>query len=423
MTVLDVSAQTYYDAADICAKASSGYFEAFKAGMQSFGDTTNMAGSVGEGKQWADSYDQQCKDIYSMSIDIVLAFDGYAQVLKQAGYNHALADHDPNSGTPAPEAPNTNPSFTLSPQELVSLLVPPSAGGDGRGLVDDGLELAAKVGIPIPDGDTKKLLRSANVWEMLANNDSVTAAPGELERAAALFEQVTSPDANFIDEDLRELKTAASDLAGAYGELAQACRDQKQAHDDLRADLEKLCDDLAKAIAVEVAVSLTLAVAASAVTFGVGAAAVAARTAVAVARIIDKFVDLIRIAVKAAKLRTVVTVQRATAKTKATIARIKDLTAKLAKTLKDQADVIKQFLENKEIVVCTQGALAGGLVDINNQLTAGGEPPDYVVNAVKNCIAGAGVGYAWDRLSPIKRTAAIGAIVSSAAALNQGGGE
>ncbi|MFX0577599.1 hypothetical protein [Nocardia nepalensis] len=50
MTVLDVSAQTYYDAGDICAKAASGYLEAFKAAMRSFGDTTNMAGSVGDGK-------------------------------------------------------------------------------------------------------------------------------------------------------------------------------------------------------------------------------------------------------------------------------------------------------------------------------------------------------------------------------------
>ncbi|RBO94337.1 hypothetical protein [Nocardia puris] len=334
MTVLDVSAQTYYDAADICAKASFGYFEAFKTAMRSFGDTTNMAGSVGDGKTWAESYDQQCRDIYTMSIDMVVALDGYAQVLKQAGYNHALADHDPNSGTPEPAAPNLNPSFTLSPQELVSLLVPPSAGGPGRGLVDDGLELAVKVGIPIPDGDTAKLSRSGDVWHNLANNASVTAAPSELERAAVLFEQVTSPDANFIDEDLRQLKTAASDLGGAYGELAQACRDQKTAHDELREDLRQLCEQLATEIATEVAVNLALSVVASAVSFGVGAAAVAAKTAVAVARIIDKFVDLIKAAVKAAKLRTAVAIERAGARTREIIQRIKELTTELIDKLK-----------------------------------------------------------------------------------------
>ncbi|WP_433197392.1 hypothetical protein ACQP1G_00900 [Nocardia sp. CA-107356] len=334
MTVLDVSPQTYYDAADICAKASSGYFEAFKAAMRSFGDTTNMAGSVGDGKKWAESYDQQCKDIYTMSIDMVLALDGYAQVLKQAGYNHALADHDPNSGQLEPTAPNLNPSFTLSPQELVSLLVPPSAGGPGRGLVDDGLDLAVKVGIPIPDGDTTKLSHSGDVWNNLATNGTVTATPGEIERAAALFEQVTSPDANFIDEDLRELKTAAGDLAGAYGELAQACRDQKKAHDDMRDELVQLVKDLAVELATEVAVDLVFAAVTSCVSFGVGAAAVAAKTAVKVAKIIDKFADLIKRAVQAAKLRAAVKIERATTKTKESIQRIKELSTKLVEKLK-----------------------------------------------------------------------------------------
>ncbi|MFI1234448.1 hypothetical protein [Nocardia salmonicida] len=419
MTVLDVSTQTYYDAAEICAAASSAYFKAFKTGMQSFGDTTNMAGSVGEGKQWAASYDQQCTEIYNMSIDMVLALDSYAQVLKQAGYNHALADHDPGSGTPEPDVPNLNPSFSLSPQELVSLLVPPSAGGDDRGLTDDGLELAAKIGIPIPDGDTEKLQRSADVWDNMSKNASVIAAPGELERAAALFTQVTSPDANHIDEDLRELKTAASDLAGAYGELAQACRDQKAAIDDLRERLRQLCDDLAKEIAIEVAVSLTLAVVASAVSFGVGGAAVAARTAVAVARIIDKFVDLMRIAINAAKLKTAVTIARASAKTKETISRIKDLTVKLAQKLKESSDAIKKFV-NDGIVLCVQGATAGLSVDLYKQLRNGGEPPAYLEDAVFGCVSGAGVGSAWTALSKNARNTAIASIVgASIAGANQ----
>ncbi|MFF5037455.1 hypothetical protein [Nocardia salmonicida] len=419
MTVLDVSAQTYYDAADICAKASSGYFEAFKTAMRSFGDTTNMAGSVGDGKQWAQSYDQQCTDIYGMSIDMVVALDGYAQVLKQAGYNHALADHDPSSGQPEPDAPDLTPSFTLSPQELVDLLVPPSAGGPGRGLVDDGLDLAAKVGIPIPDGDTTKLSHSGDVWHNLANNASVTLAPGELEQAAALFGHVTSPDANFIDEDLRELKTAASDLGAAYGELAQACRDQKQAHDDLRVQLRQLCEDLANEIAVEVAVSLALTVVASAVSFGVGAAAVAAKTAVAVARIIDKFADLIKIAVRAAKLRTVVAVERATAKTKESI---KDLTTTLVKKLKDHTDAIKKFATD-EVVLCTQGALAGAGVDILKDVSNGGDPPAYVEDAVFGCVSGAVVGGGWSALSPKARNAVIASVVGGVIVLRNQGGE
>ncbi|WP_159923943.1 MULTISPECIES: hypothetical protein [Nocardia] len=334
MTVLDVAPQVYYDAAVACNTAASGFINAFQSKMQSLDETRGMAGSIGDGKIWAESYDQQASDMWKLSLDLTMALDGYAQVLNQAGYNHALADHDPAGGRPEPQLPSLAAAFGYTPLELLST-IPPSAGGDGRGLVDDGLELATKVGIPIPDGDTAKLSHAADVWHTLSTHESVTAIATELERAAVMFEQVTSPDAGFIDEDLRELKTVASDLAGAYGEMAQSCRDQKQAHDALRAELERLLGNLAKEIAVEVAVSLALSVLVSCVSFGVGAAAVAARTTAAVARIIDKFADLIKIAVKAAKLRTAVAVERVTSKTKEVVQRIKDLATKLLEKVRN----------------------------------------------------------------------------------------
>lgn len=340
-TFLDVPTQNYYDAANICAKAASDMFTAFKTGMRSFGDTTLMAGSVGDGKLWGESYDQQAADVYSMSIDLVLALDGYAQVLKQAGYNHALADHDPSSGTPEPTAPNTTPSFSLSPQELADLLVPPSAGGPGRGIEDYGLDLMAKIGIPVPDGNTEKLNKSADVWNALATSASVTAIPDQLERAAALFETVTSPDANFIDEDLRELKSAASDLAGAYGELAQACRDQKNALEDLRKDLYATLDDLAEQILLEIGISLAVGLFASSITFGAAATVVAARTAKA----IDNFIDIIRAVVKASKLKAVVVVEKITAARKAAVERIKDLATKLLERAKAAFTSRKNFTD------------------------------------------------------------------------------
>ncbi|MBF6070451.1 hypothetical protein [Nocardia farcinica] len=334
MTVLDVAPQVYYDAAVACNRAAAGFIGAFQSKMQSLDETRGMAGSIGDGKIWAESYDQQAGDLWKLSLDLTMALDGYAQVLNQAGYNHALADHDPAGGQPEPQMPTLTASFGYTALELISTL-PTSAGGDGRGLLDDGLELAAKVGIPIPDGDTTKMSLAADVWHTLSTHESVAAVATELERAAAMFEQVTSPDADFIDEDLRELKTAAFDLAGAYGEMAQSCRDQKAAHDALRKELERLLGDLAKEIAVEVTVSLTLSVLASCVSFGVGGAAVAARTAAAVAKIIDKFTDLIKIAVNAAALRTVVVLERITSRTKEIIQRVKDLAAKLLEKVRN----------------------------------------------------------------------------------------
>ncbi|WP_342801625.1 hypothetical protein [Nocardia sp. No.11] len=266
MTVLDVAPQVYYDAATACNTAASGLMTAFQSGMYSLKETSGMAGSVGDGKTWADSYDTRARELWKMSLDMVLALDGYASVLNQAGYNHALADHNPASGVPEPQLPTLNPAFTGSLDQLIFTL-PTSAGGDGRGIVDDGLELAAKVGIPIPDGDTGKLSRAADLWNAMATHESVTAVATELERVAAMFDQVTSPDANFIDEDLRELKTAASDISGAYGEIAQACRDQKQAHDDLREQLRKTLEDLGKALLEEIAINAAIAVATSFVSF------------------------------------------------------------------------------------------------------------------------------------------------------------
>ncbi|MET7770010.1 polymorphic toxin type 24 domain-containing protein [Nocardia sp. NPDC005366] len=349
MTVLDVAPQVYYDAAVACNSAAAGFIGAFQSTMRSLDETRGMAGTVGEGKIWAESYDQQANDLWKISLDLTMALDGYAQVLNQAGYNHALADYDASSGQPEPQMPTLKAAFGYSLLELISTL-PTSAGGDGRGLVDDGLDLAAKVGIPIPDGDTVKMSRAADVWQALSTHASVTAVATELERAAVMFEQVTSPDANFIDEDLRELKTVATDMAGAYGEIAQACREQKQAHDALRAELERLLGDLAKEIAVEVAVSLALSVLASCVSFGVGGAAVAARTAAAVARIIDKFADLIKIAVRAAKLRTAVAVERITVKSKEIVGRIKDLGTKMLEKLRGRvpAKSLKDKLANAE---------------------------------------------------------------------------
>lgn len=334
MSPIDVAPQVYYDAAKTINRAAKSLMWAFEIQMDGLDGTSGMGGSVGDGAIWAKSYDQQARDLWKTSLDMVIALDSYVVVLNQAGYNHAVADHDQSSSVPEPQLPTLDPACTFSVAQLLCT-IPSSAASDGRGLIDDGLELATKVGIPIPDGDTSKMTQAAEAWSGLATHESVTGVATELERAAVMFERVTSPDASFIDEDLRELKTVATELAGAYGEIAQSCRDQKIAHDNLRTDLEKLLEKMAEEIAVEVAVSLALSVLASCVSFGVGAVAVAAKTAASVAKIIDKFVDLIKAAIKLKKLQLAVKVEKLTEKSKATLARIKELTTKLAERLKN----------------------------------------------------------------------------------------
>ncbi|TLF92277.1 hypothetical protein FEK35_30845 [Nocardia cyriacigeorgica] len=342
MTILEVPVQTYYDAADICARVAADWFNAFKTAMSSFGDTTLMSGSVGEGKEWGESYDERAQAAYSMSIDLVVAADNYARILRRAGYNMALADYDPKSGQPQPTAPNLNPSFTLSPQELTDLLVPPSVGGPGRGLVDDGLELAAKIGVPIPDGNTEKLESSADVWNNIATNGSVTGAAGELERAAAMFVHVQAPEVNFLDEDLRVLKTTAENLVATYQDLSRSCMSQKKALEDLRAELRKTLVDLATALAVEIGIKIAVGVVASCVTFGAGAAVMAASTA----KTIDRFVDLLRVVLNSRKLHKTVEATKDTEQTRAELQRLANLFQKRMDDLEVAAKKAKEKIDD-----------------------------------------------------------------------------
>lgn len=291
-----------------------------------------MAGSVGAGKDWAASYDIQVRDTNNLVAALVMAIDTYTDILIEAGYNYAIADYEPGSGGAAPGRPPTPPiAFGRCATP------PPSAGGPGSGLVDDGLELAKKVGIdlPVPDGNTDKLMTSANVWKALAEAADITNLPNELERAAALFTEVTAPDTSFIDEDLREMKFAALDLLTTFGDLSTACGDQKVALDDLRDDLRETLNQLATDIATEIAISLALTVAASVVSFGIGGTAVAAIRAGKAADKVKHYVEKIRTIVRAARLKNKVDLQKPTQVTRQKMERIADL-------VKDHADDAKK---------------------------------------------------------------------------------
>ncbi|QIS12383.1 polymorphic toxin type 24 domain-containing protein [Nocardia arthritidis] len=93
-----------------------------------------------------------------------------------------------------------------------------------------------------------------------------------------------------------------------------------------------------------------------------------------VAKIIDKFADLIKTAVKAAKLRVAVKIERATTKTKETIQRIKDLTTKLAEKLKNWRKAKKPLKDNLDNAqVCT-----------DRMLPTKGQPNTYMVKKDAN---------------------------------------
>ncbi|WP_345499589.1 polymorphic toxin type 24 domain-containing protein [Nocardia callitridis] len=278
-------------------------------------------------------------DAYHLAGSLVQAVDNYAGVLQQAGYNYAVADHEKRSSRPAPVEPKPlAPAWGSCPRP------PGSAGGPGGGLVDDGFELASMVGIPIPDGDPDKLLATADIWDALAKSGGIAGLPAKIEGVARSFETVTAPEASFIDEDLREMKTAAEDVITTFTDLAQSCREQKAAIDDLRTRLKDLLTQLAEDIAQEVAVTLLFSVVAGAFSAGFGAAAVAAFRAGKIAEKVRKYATRIKDIVEAVALIRKVAVKKATQTIRDKLQRIIDLGKNLGSKIKR---VPKNSLKNE----------------------------------------------------------------------------
>ncbi|MEU4314947.1 hypothetical protein [Nocardia sp. NPDC024068] len=142
---IDVDPNTYYAAATNCHNAALEIYDAYSTAVSLLKmQCGGMAGSFDAARQWAISYDEASSGILAGWEIAIRAAENYADVLRQAGYNHAIAEHSagraPGAPPEPPALPPTSPGCTPSS--------PLSAGGNGTGLLDGGLGLAAKVGIP-----------------------------------------------------------------------------------------------------------------------------------------------------------------------------------------------------------------------------------------------------------------------------------
>ena len=227
-----------------------------------------MAGSDDSGTAWATSYDARVGEVLGAVNDLILALENYGGVITQAGYNHAIAEHNATAGAGAPPVKPPDPVSVAG-----VLSAPPSAGGPGKGLIDNAIGLADQVGIPVPDGDTEKIDKAAQAWDRLATVYQTKTVVEALEVNARAFSDTQSVEVDYIARDLRELKDATSGILEACAELSQSCRDYKSALDELRNDIGEILEDLA----VELGATAAIGVAASFVTFGVGAVAATAK--------------------------------------------------------------------------------------------------------------------------------------------------
>ncbi|WP_226862913.1 WXG100-like domain-containing protein [Mycolicibacterium baixiangningiae] len=204
------------------------------------------------------------------------ALENYGGVIIQAGYNHAVAEHNSTPGNHAPM-----PSKPADPATVDgTLAATPSAGGPGEGLLDDSIGLVSQVGVPVPDGDTDKVANAADAWDRLATVYQTKTIVEGLDVDARTFGDTHSPEVEYIVRDLGELRDAASAVLNGCAELSESCREYKSALEDLRTQLEDILEELAK----ELAVTAAIAVAASFVSFGVGAVAGTAKAAHSIAK-------------------------------------------------------------------------------------------------------------------------------------------
>ncbi|WP_072804095.1 WXG100 family type VII secretion target [Rhodococcoides yunnanense] len=283
-TSLDIDPDTYYAAANVCFRVASALCESARSAGDALGECGGMAGTYEQGAAWASGYDEYVADFFSGVNALVEALENYGDVLVQAGYNYALAEHVASQSGIEPAMPAV-PDYI----ETSVLVPPPAAGGPGEGLLDDGIGLVGEIGIPVPDGDTAKLDVAGGVWRVLATGNGMTNLSRDVEAAASLFADTVGPDVDFVDEDLRELSAALFDVVIAADELCTACTEYKCALGDLRDELEQLLVSLAQELAVTAAISI----AASFITFGAGAVAGVAATA----RSITKYGGIVRDAI------------------------------------------------------------------------------------------------------------------------------
>lgn len=289
MTVQDVDPETYYGVGARLFELAGDMYDAFQVNVTMLGETGAMAGSDDAGTAWAASYDARVGEVLGAVNDLTLALENYGGVIIQAGYNHAVAEHN---ATPGAGAPPVKPPEPVSVAGVLS--APPSAGGPGKGLIDNAIGLADQVGVPVPDGDTEKIDKAAQAWDRLATVYQTKTVVEALEVNARRFSDTKSPEVELIGRDLLELRDATKAILDSCAELSKSCNDYRTALDELRNNIGGILEDLA----IELGATAAIGIAASFVTFGVGAVAATAKAA----HTITKFAKIIGLAVASWKM-------------------------------------------------------------------------------------------------------------------------
>lgn len=130
MTAQDVDPETFYAVGKGLFEKAGKLYDAFAVNVALLVDTGSMAGTDEAGAAWAASYDARAAEILGAVNDLTKAMENYGGVVIQAGFNHAVAEHNSTPGSKG-AAPTKPPE-------------PVSSSGPGSGLLDN-VGLMAKV--------------------------------------------------------------------------------------------------------------------------------------------------------------------------------------------------------------------------------------------------------------------------------------
>ncbi|MDR7169417.1 hypothetical protein J2W56_003158 [Nocardia kruczakiae] len=261
MTKLDVDPKTYYQAATNCFDAAAALRDSFLFIFNELSTCGSMAGVDQDGQKWAQSYNSAAWEAVGFFEDVHSTLNAYGTALNDIGFNHAQSDATLN-GTPQPDRPADPPVPVFGP-----FSVPASAGGPGHGIVDAGIDMASHIGIPVPDGDTGKLEKAADAWDRLGTIYQNTNARDKVTIASTLFDDVTSPDAVHIKDDLKALSDNIDALLTSCTQIRDSCRAYKDALKELRDEIKGFLESLVQELAIDAAITIGL----SLISFGAGA--------------------------------------------------------------------------------------------------------------------------------------------------------
>ena len=154
MTIQEVDSKTFYAVGKGLFEKAGKLYDAFNVNVNILGGTGSMAGTDDAGKAWATSYDERVKEVLGAVNDLTKALENYGGVVTQAGYNHAVAEHNATPGNQGPAPARHEPTLAaelraeLASADHVDLLCA-FVKWQGLRLLEDQLNELRRRGVPL----------------------------------------------------------------------------------------------------------------------------------------------------------------------------------------------------------------------------------------------------------------------------------